>query len=251
MFAAFVPEIYSTFFKKSLPLFILWAAPIFCFIASVFLVFALVHSIHKRILRRRRLLKKLLPEAIRQLRRQFPDKVIELWFQDEARIGQQGTVSRIWADTGSCPRAIRQTNYQWTYLFGSVCPATGNCHGWRMPYANTWIMNLYLKDFARQLPKNSHALLVMDGAGWHDSQDLQIPTNVSILLLPPYSPELNPTELIWRQLRQRKLSNRFYPTVESLESAVDDAWLWISMQQKEISSLCLFPWIQSALINCN
>jgi hypothetical protein len=199
--------------------------------------------------RHRRLLKKLLPEAIKQLKKQFPDKVIELWFQDEARIGQQGTMCRIWADTGSCPRAIRQTNYKWTYLFGSVCPATGSCHGWRMPYANTWIMNLYLNDFAKQLSENSHALLVMDGAGWHDSHELRIPANISILLLPPYSPELNPAELIWRQLRQRKLSNRLYPTAEDLESAVDEAWLWIAKQPDELLSLCLFPWIESALIN--
>lgn len=66
-------------------------------------------------------LKKLLPEAVKQLKELFPDKNIQLWFQDEARIGQQGTISRMWADTGSCPRAIRQTNYKWTYLFGSVC----------------------------------------------------------------------------------------------------------------------------------
>jgi transposase len=174
-----------------------------------------------------------------------------LWFQDEARIGQQGTICRIWSDTGSCPRAIRQTNYQWTYLFGSVCPATGQCHGWRMPYANTWIMNLYLKDFAKQLPKDVHALLVMDKAGWHNSKELEIPANISILLLPAYSPELNPAELIWRQLRQRKLSNRLYPTIDDLEAAVDEAWLWISNQQDELSNLCLFPWIESALINWN
>lgn len=200
-------------------------------------------------LRHRQLLKKLLPESIRLLRKRFPDKDIQLWFQDEARIGQQGTVCRMWAEKGSCPRAIRQTNYKWTYLFGSVCPLTGQCHGWRMPYANTWIMNLYLKDFARQLPSNTHALMVMDGAGWHSSNDLEIPENVSILLLPPYSPELNPTELIWRHLRQRKLSNRLYPTIDDLEAAVDDTWLWISNQQEELSSLCLFPWIESALIN--
>jgi len=95
-----------------------------------------------------------------------------LWFQDEARIGQQGTVCRMWAETGSSPRAIRQTNYQWTYLLGSVCPSTGPCHGWRMPYANTWIMNLYLKDFAKQMPANGQALRVMDGAGWHSATGL-------------------------------------------------------------------------------
>ena len=155
----------------------------------------------------------------------------------------------MWADIGSCPRVIRQTNYKWTYLFGSVCPLTGQCHGCRMPYANTWIMNLYLKDFAKHLPSNTHALMVMDGAGWHNSKELQIPDNVSILLLPPYSPELNPAELIWRQLRQRKLSNRLYPTIDELEAAVDEAWLWILSQQEQLSNLCLFPWIKSALIN--
>ena len=112
-------------------------------------------------------------------------------------------------------------------------------------------MNLYLKDFAKQRPSNTHALMVMDGAGWHNSKELQIPDNVSILLLPPYSPELNPAELIWRQLRQRKLSNRLYPTIDDLEAAVDEAWLWILNQQDELSNLCLFPWIKSALINLN
>ncbi len=169
-----------------------------------------------------------------------------MWFQDEARIGQQGTVCRMWAETGSSPRAIRQTNYKWTYLFGSVCPATGQCHGWRMPYANTWIMNLYLKDFAKQMPANGQALRVMDGAGRHSATGLEIPDKGSILLLPPYSPELNPVELIWRHLRQRKWSNRWYPTVDDLEAAVDEAWLGMSNQQNELASMCFFPWIESA-----
>ena len=118
-----------------------------------------------------------------------------------------------------------------------------------MPYANTWIMNLYLKDFAKQLPENVHALIVMDGAGWHSATGLEIPENVSILLLPPYSPELNPVELIWRHLRQRKLSNRWYPTVDDLEAAVDEAWLGMSNQQNELASMCFFPGIESALIS--
>ena len=127
----------------------------------------------------------------------------------------------MWAEIGSSPRAIRQTNYKWTYLFGSVCPSTGQCH----------------------------ALMVMDGAGWYSATGLEIPDNVSILLLPPYSPELNPVELIWRHLRQRKLSNRLYPTVDDLEAAVDEVWLWMSNQQNELARMCFFPWIESALIN--
>lgn len=97
-------------------------------------------------------------------------------------------------------------------------------------------MNLYLKDFAAQLSENTHALLVMDGS----SKGLRIPANVSVLLLPAYSPELNPAELIWRQLRQRKLSNRLYPTAADLESAVDEAWLWLSNQQDELRACAYF-----------
>ena len=227
MFAVLAAKIYSIYYKKNLMPTILLAAHISCFIVLAFHAFVLARSIRNLILKHRRLLKKVLPEAVRQLRERFPDKDIQLWFQDEARIGQQGTVCRMWADTGSCPRAIRQTNYKWTYLFGSVCPLTGQCHGWRMPYANTWIMNLYLKDFAKQLSADTHALMVMDGAGWHRSKELEIPANVSILLLPPYSPKLNPAELIWRHLRQRKLSNRLHPTVDDLEAAVDEAWLTV------------------------
>ena len=84
-------------------------------------------------------------------------------------------------------------------------------------------MNLYLKDIARQLPKDIHVLLVMDKAGWHCSEALEITENISILLLLPYSPELNPAELICRQSRQRQLSNRLYPTIDDLEDAVDKA----------------------------
>jgi hypothetical protein len=166
-------------------------------------------------------------------------------------MGQQGTVSRFWAETGSGPRAVRQTNYQWTYLFGAVCPVTGARHGWRMPHADTGMMNLYLEDFSRQLPRQVHALLVMDGAGWHHAKDVCVPTNVSLLFLPPYSPELNPVELVWRQRRQHQLSHRLYPTLDDLEDAVNEAWLWIADQPKTLSNLCLFPWIKSALTNLN
>jgi transposase len=114
-----------------------------------------------------------------------------------------------------------------------------------MPYANTWIMNLYLKDFVKHLPKNVHTLLVMDKAEWHNSKELEIPANIPILLLPAYLSELNPAKLIWRQLRQRKLSNRLYPTIDDLEAAVDEAWLWMSNQQDALSNLFLFSWIKS------
>ncbi len=112
MFVTFVAKICKEYYKKNLMFDILLAAHIFYFTALAFHVFALARNIHKQIFTHNKLLKKVLPEAIKQLKELFLDKDIELWFQDEARIGQQGTISRMWADTGSCPRGIRQTNYQ-------------------------------------------------------------------------------------------------------------------------------------------
>lgn len=188
---------------------------------------------------------------IRRLRQRYPGWKLQVWFQDEARIGQQGTVCRVWAETGSHPRARKQTQYKWVYLFGAVCPASGATHGWLMPRADRWIMNLYLRDFAAQLPPHVHALLVLDGAGWHQSAALNLPPNVSLLRLPPYSPELNPTELIWRELRQKKLSNRVYSTEDDLWLAVEEAWLSFTAEPAVLRSLCDFPWIASARTNCN
>ena len=64
---------------------------------------------------------------------------------DEARFGQQGTTSRVWAERGSRPRAVRQTRYKWVYLYASVCPQTGRTHEWLMPHVDTAHMNLFLE----------------------------------------------------------------------------------------------------------
>lgn len=120
-----------------------------------------------------------------------------------------------------------------------------------MPYANTDIMNLYLLDFAQHLSPEVHALIVMDGAGWHSAKALVIPDNVSLLILPPYSPELNPPELMWREMRQKQLSNREFLTEGELWQATEEAWLWLTNDEEKTRSLCAFPWIISAISNLN
>lgn len=170
-------------------------------------------------------------------------KPLEIWFQDEARFGQQGTLTRVWAERGSRPRAYRQTEYEWVYLFGSVCPATGDAHGCLLPTANRDAMEQYLADFSRHLGKGTHALLVLDGAGWHTSGRLRVPRNVTLQLLPPKSPELNPAEQPWREIRQKYLGNRVFPTVEDLDDAVADAWMQVIKDRDAIKSLCGYQWI--------
>ncbi|MBO0906615.1 IS630 family transposase, partial [Jiella sp. MQZ13P-4] len=123
-------------------------------------------------------------------------KPLEVWFQDEARIGQQGTLTRIWAERGTRPRAPRDTRYKWAYIFGAVCPRRAKTAALVMPYANTFAMNAHLAEISRAVADRAHAVLVIDGAGWHGSAALRVPDNITIVILPPYAPELNPVENI-------------------------------------------------------
>ena len=114
---------------------------------------------------------------------------------------------------------MRDTRYQWAYLFGAVCPDRGVGAGLVMPYANTEAMNRHLEEIGKAVAPGAHAALILDGAGWHDSQDLVMPQNITPIILPPYSPELNPAENVWEYLRKNKLANRLYETYEDIVEA--------------------------------
>jgi hypothetical protein len=117
-------------------------------------------------------------------------KSIEVWFQDEARVGQQGTLTRIWARRGTRPRGLRDRRYAWAYLFGAVCPKRAIGAALVLPYANAETMSLHLAEISCHVAPDAHAILVLDGAGWHGAADLAVPDNLTLLPLPPYSPEL-------------------------------------------------------------
>ena len=158
----------------------------------------------------------------------------------------QGTITRIWAATGHRPRAWQQREFEWTYLYGSVEPLTGRTHACRLPEVNTEAMNLYLDDFSRFLDDREHALMILDRAGWHRAGGLVIPANITLLCLPPYSPELNPMELVWGNGRRNYLANSVHETIDHLEDAVDAMWLLQTQDHNNIKSLCGFKWIRQA-----
>ena len=150
---------------------------------------------------------------------------IELWWQDEARVGQQGSLTYIWGELGSRPRALRDQRFDWTYLFGAACPARGVGAALVLPRANTHAMNLHLREISTQVTPGAHAVLICDGAGWHKTGGrLTVPANISLLHLPPYSPELNPVENIWQFLRQNFLSNRVFADYRAIVDACCEAW---------------------------
>jgi hypothetical protein len=117
---------------------------------------------------------------------------IELWFQDEARIGQKNKLTRRWARRGTRPCAPHDQRTQWAYIFGAICPAKGKAIGLVLPWCNTDAMNAHLAEISAAVDPGAHAVLILDQAGWHTTSKLRLPGNITILPLPPKAPELNP-----------------------------------------------------------
>ena len=160
--------------------------------------------------------------------------MIDIWFQDEARAGQKGMLSRVWARKASRPRIVRDHRYGYAYLFvavGHICER-----------ANTGEMNCHLADISAVVPTGRHAVLVLDGAGWHRSNDLEIPANISLLYLPPYSPELNPMENVFAFLKGNFLANRVFPTADDVRSAITSAWYRFVSDPDHIKSITSRAW---------
>ena len=162
---------------------------------------------------------------------------------DEARFGQQGTLTRVWAPRGSRPTAVKQTRYEWVYLYAAVEPATGASVALQAPHVNTETMSDFLRMLAEELGADEHAILVMDQAGWHVSRSLKVPDSITILLLPPYSPELNPIERLWAYLRSHFLSNRAYEGYEHLLDA--SATAWREMGPELLRSVCACDYVDA------
>ena len=179
-----------------------------------------------------------------QVQSEHPVKKIEVWFCDEARFGQQGTITRIWAKCGSRPRVLRQTKYEWLYVIGAVCPATGQSIGLLSPYIGARIMNIYLQQFSRELTGDVHGVLVWDQAGYHKSKELKIPENITLIPLLAYSPELNPVENLWHYFRSHYWANRAYSDYDDLRCAAIEARQKSALDPEIIKSVCRVKYVE-------
>jgi hypothetical protein len=171
-------------------------------------------------------------------------KAVEFWFQDEARVGQKGTLTRLWARKGTRPRMKRDQRHANAYIFGAVCPARDTGAALVMPYVNIAAMNLHLAEIAKEVPADTHAVVIIDGAGWHlEGGELKLPDNISLLRLPPYSPELNAQENIWQYLRQNFLAGRIFDTYDAILDAGCAAWNALTAETGRIASIAKRDWL--------
>jgi transposase len=187
--------------------------------------------------------KEVVVEHVAAIAGQHPDEVIQVWHQDEARFGQQGTLTRVWARRGSRPRRRRQNGRQSLYVLTATCAASGAAFGLVMPELNTTVVNQFLQEFSRHLAPGVHAVLLWDNAPYHVSGDLEVPANVSLIGLLPYAPELNPVENLWHYLRAHHWSNRVYADYGALRDAAMEAWCKVCLDPMKIRSICAAPYL--------
>ena len=167
---------------------------------------------------------------------------IEIWFQDEARIGQKNKITRRWAKRGTRPTAPHDQRTASTYIFGAICPKLGKGAGLVLPVCNTQAMNLHLVEIAGEIAVGAHAVLLVDQAGWHMSRNLKVPANITIVPLPPKCPELNPVENVWQFMRDNWLSNRVFTSYENIVDHCCEAWNKLTDQPWRIMSIGLRDW---------
>jgi transposase len=189
--------------------------------------------------------KEIVVEQIEAIAAEHPDKEVRTYFEDEARFGTQGTITRVWAPRGSRPRAVRQNGREWLYVLMAVCVSTGATSALIMPGLDTEVLNLFLEQFAKELPAGVHAVLIWDGAGYHTSGDLVVPGNVSLIQLPPYSPELNPVENLWHYLRSHHWSNRPYEGYKGLEREAIRSLCAVCEDAGTIKSICNADYVRA------
>ena len=166
-------------------------------------------------------------------------KPIEIWFCDEARVGQKNKITRRWAKRGTRPSAPKDQRTQSAYIFGAICPAEGKGAGLVLPRCTSEAMNLHLEEISQAVAPGAHAVLLLDQAGWHQSKRLVVPANITLMPLPARAPELNPVENVWQFMRENWLSNRVFRSYEDILDHCCAAWNRLTHQPWRIMSIGL------------
>ena len=149
---------------------------------------------------------------------------------------------RRWFQRGMRPRMVKDQRYRSAYIVGAVCPARDTGAALVLTHVSVAAMNLLLEEVASQLPPGTHAAMLIDNAGWHTANDLRVPPNITLVHLPPYSPELNAIEKVWQHLRDRYLSGRPFAGTPAIVDACCTAWNSLIAEAGRIRSLTNFTW---------
>ncbi|HWJ19532.1 MAG TPA: IS630 family transposase [Geobacterales bacterium] len=185
------------------------------------------------------------PERLAKIAKDHPEAdSLEVWVQDEVRVGQKGKVVRRWAEKGSSPRAVVHGGFKSAWLFGAFCPARDTAVAIVVEAVNAEAMSAHLAVLSQAVPPKVHAVVLVDRAGFHTvAKDLIVPSNMTLVDLPAYSPELNPAEGVWEFLKGGVLAHRLYRTVDEIIDKLCWAWQSLINEPGRIRSLCSYDWL--------
>lgn len=188
-------------------------------------------------------MEKKLAQEVEQIQQQYPDAAVEVWCEDEHRIGLQPVTQRVWALVGQTPIAIVKWNREWLWLYALVCPQTGETYWWILPRVNSEIFSRVLQDFAQHfgVGNDKRVILRLAQAGWHTSEQLRVPEGIHLVFLPAYSPELQPAERLW-PLVNEPLVNQAFESIDEVEELVYQRCRRLLQQQELIRGLTLYHW---------
>jgi transposase len=173
---------------------------------------------------------------------------VRVMFQDEARFGRISAVRRCW-----CPKPLRplvraMLTQEYTDAYAAVSPLDGRLDSLILPHVNGHCMQIFIDEIAARYP-NERVVMVLDGAGWHRSQAIRLPDHLRLLPLPPYSPELNPQEHIWDDLREKYFLNQAFDSLDALEDKLEAALVNYESAPARVHSITAWNWIITALPN--
>jgi hypothetical protein len=168
---------------------------------------------------------------------------VEVWSQDEARLGLFASLRRVWAPRGKRPIALVQPRRIWAYVSAFVHPASGRSHVWVWSGVNIAMMSAMLASFTTLsgAGASKRIVLVVDQAGWHTSPKLRVPEGVHIVYLPSHTPELQPTERLWPYVRE-VVANDTPADRADLQQRLERRCVWVANNPDAMHAATHFHW---------
>jgi transposase len=167
---------------------------------------------------------------------------VRLMLQDESRFGRISAPRRCWAPKGIRPECPAQFIREYMYAYAAVSPHDGVLDSLVLPEVNAEAMSIFLQEVSARHPEE-FILMLLDGAGWHTAKALKVPENIKLLPLPPYSPQLNPMENIWDEIREKWFPNKVFGNLDAVIELLVEALYTMENDQKRVQKIAGFDWI--------
>ncbi len=191
--------------------------------------------------------------TVEELREAHPQAVVEVWAQDEQRVGLQPVQRTRWSRVNQRPTACGRQRYEWLYNYGFVEPTSGRTwfHLWTVVDTEVFALTLHEFALAQGLGPERHAVVMLDGAGWHTALEQcpqRLPVGVHLIVQPPKSPKLQPAERLWPEINEA-LANRTFESIDDLEPVLAERCRELAAQPEPVRRRCCYGWWQRAVVN--